>query len=130
PIVVLAVVAALATPGTQAAAERPTAASTATPEAARSPADGRDDFLDQYAATLRFTLEQPTKIQVTPEGDAVLFLRSGPRSFVADLWQLDVASRQERVLLTADGILKGADESLSVAERARRERQRIATRGI
>ena len=40
------------------------------------------EFLEQYAATYRFSLGRPASIQITRAGDAVLFLRSGPRSFV------------------------------------------------
>jgi dipeptidyl-peptidase-4 len=87
-------------------------------------------FLAQYAATYRFRLGRPTSMTPTPQGDAVLFLRSGPRSFVRDLWQLDVDSGEERVLLTAGSILKGQEERLSVEEQARRERQRLVARGI
>jgi len=96
--------------------------------AATAPAD--TSFLAQWAATYRFRLGRPTAVQVAPAGDAVLFLRSGPRSFVQDLISFDVASRRERVLLTAESVLRGADEKLSAAERARRERQRQTARGI
>jgi dipeptidyl-peptidase-4 len=88
------------------------------------------DFLEQYASTHRFQLGHPTGFRITPDGDAVLFLRSGPRSFVNDLWVLDVATGQERVLVTAEHILQGAEELLSAEERARRERMRLAARGI
>jgi len=87
-------------------------------------------FLDQYAATYHFTLGRPTAIKVSPDGDAVLFLRSGPRSFVQDLYAFDPRTGHERVLLTATSILRGATEQLSAEERARRERQRQAARGI
>ncbi len=87
-------------------------------------------FLEQYAVTYRFNLGQPSNLRVTPEGDAVLFLRSGPRSFVNDLWELDVATRRERVLLTAAQILRGAEEKLTAEERAHRERTRVATHGV
>ena len=87
-------------------------------------------FLDQYAATYHFRLGEPTSITVTPEGDAVLFLRSGARSFVQDLCEWDARTRRERVLLTAERILRGAQEHLTAEERARRERMRVASRGI
>ena len=87
-------------------------------------------FLEQYAATNHFNLGEPTGITVTPSGDAVLFLRSGPRSFVHDLWSFDVATRAERRLLTADQVLAGGTEKLSAEERARRERMRVSARGI
>ncbi len=95
-------------------------------EAASSP----DTFLAQLAATSRFSRGRPVAISLTPDGRSVLFLRSGPRSFVQDLYQYDVARREERVLLTAESILRGAEEILTPEERARRERQRQTARGI
>jgi dipeptidyl-peptidase 4 len=89
------------------------------------------EFLQQFAATNRFRLGQPGSITVTPQGDAVLFLRStGPRSFTQDLWLFDVATGTERVLLTADQILAGQQETLTAEELARRERARVSSRGI
>nr|XP_061797972.1 dipeptidyl aminopeptidase 4-like [Nerophis lumbriciformis] len=85
-------------------------------------------FLRDYAETFRFRLGQPTAVEVTD--DAVFFLRSGPRSFVTDLWQLDPATGEERRLLTAEDLLGGTEEELTAEEKARRERQRLATRGI
>ncbi|MEE8410150.1 MAG: DPP IV N-terminal domain-containing protein [Myxococcota bacterium] len=87
-------------------------------------------FLEQYAATYRFRLGKPSSINVTRDGDAVLFLRSEARSFVRNLYSFDVATRKETVLLTAEQILAGTEEELSVEEKARRERMRLAARGI
>jgi dipeptidyl-peptidase-4 len=67
---------------------------------------------------------------VTPDGKAVLFLRSPPRSFVQSLYEFDCETRRERVLLTTEQLLGGGEENLSAEEKARRERQRVATRGI
>jgi dipeptidyl-peptidase-4 len=89
-----------------------------------------DSFLSQLAATSRFRRGRPTAIKLTPDGRSVLFLRSGPRSFVQDLYEYDVARREERVLLTSGSILRGADERLTAEELARRERQRETARGI
>jgi len=89
-----------------------------------------DDFLKQYAETYRFTLGQPTAFQITDDGAAVLFLRSGPRSFVRDLYEFDLATGQERLLVLADNLLAGAAEKLTAEELARRERMRSAARGI
>jgi dipeptidyl-peptidase 4 len=89
-----------------------------------------DEFLKQFAATYRFRLGRPTAITVTPNGESVLFLRSGPRSFVQDLYEFDLATGRERVLLTADAILGGGEEKLTAEELARRERMRMASRGI
>jgi dipeptidyl-peptidase 4 len=93
-------------------------------------ATGIDPFLVQYAATRRFSSGRPASIKVTPTGDAVLFLRSGPRDNVRNLYSFDPATGQEHVLLTAEQLLKGAAEELSVEERARRERMRLSARGI
>ena len=99
------------------------------PACIAQPPDG-DEFLKQYAETYRFTLGQPTAIQVTDSGDAVLFLRSGPRSFVRDLFEFNVTTGQQRVLTTARDLLKGEQEQLTAEELARRERMRSAARGI
>jgi dipeptidyl-peptidase-4 len=87
-------------------------------------------FLDAYARTFRYTLGRPRGFRPTPDGKKVLFLRSGPRSFVQDLYEFDVASGAERVLLTADQILGGGGENLSPEEKARRERMRMTSKGI
>lgn len=87
-------------------------------------------FLEQYAATYRFGAGTPRGFSLTPDGKSVLFLRSGPRSVVQDLYEFDVATGGERVLLTADQILKGVEENLSPEEKARRERMRMSSRGI
>lgn len=87
-------------------------------------------FLEQYAVTYRFNQGHPGHVVVTPDAHSVLFLRSGPRSFVNDLYVLDVPSGEERVLLTAEQVLGGGEEALSEEERARRERMRLAARGI
>jgi dipeptidyl-peptidase-4 len=89
-----------------------------------------DAFLEQQALTHGFKLGRPARITVTPDGDAVLFTRTGPRSPVGDLYSFDVASGRETRLLSAQELLAGAAESLSDEEKARRERQRKATRGI
>jgi dipeptidyl-peptidase-4 len=89
-----------------------------------------EDFLRQYAETYRFSLGRPRSAQILPGGSAVLFLRSQPRSFVQDLYEFDCGTGGERVLLTADQILRGGDEQLSAEEKALRERLRLAARGI
>ncbi|MDB4927544.1 MAG: Dipeptidyl peptidase [Myxococcaceae bacterium] len=95
-----------------------------------TPTAHADALLDQYAETWRFRLGAPESVRVTPDGREVLFLRSGPRDFVRDLYAFDVATGLERRLLTAAELLGGAEESLTVEERARRQRMRMAARGI
>jgi dipeptidyl-peptidase-4 len=97
---------------------------------ATPPPGGDEGFLAQYAATYRFSLGTPQAYQIVPGGGTVLFLRSGPRSFVRDLWELDVASGQERLAASAEKLLGGGEESLSAEEKARRERSRLQARGI
>lgn len=87
-------------------------------------------FLEQYTATQAFRLGRPTSIQLSPQGETVLYLRSGPRSFERDLWAFDPQLGDERVLLTAQQILDGGDEILTAEEAARRERLRLTARGI
>lgn len=88
------------------------------------------EFLEQWAATSRFRSGQPASITPTADGSTWLYLRSPARSPVRDLFALEVASGRERVLLTAASLLGGADETLSAEELARRERMRLAARGI
>src|SRR5690606_38439224 len=88
------------------------------------------DFLEQYTATQAFRLGRPTAIQLSPKGETVLFLRSGPRAFERDLRAFDPQVGDERVLLTAQQILAGGDEVLTAEEAARRERLRLTARGI
>ena len=73
-------------------------------------------------------LSGPTlmKPQVSPDGARVTFLRGkeADRNRL-DLWEYDVASGQTRMLVDSSVVLPG-EEVLSEAEKARRERQRIA----
>lgn len=88
------------------------------------------EFLERYAATYRFHLGRPASIRPAPDGRSVLFLRSGPRSFVRALYELDLATGEERVLATVDALLGGAEETVTPEERARRERLRVVAKGI
>ncbi len=107
-----------------------TAPAADTPRAAAPATDGDPTFLQQYAVTMRFQLGHPTHFRWTPDGETLLFLRSAPQSPVQDLYSFDPASGTERVLLTAEQILRGTEEALSAEERARRERMRMTSRGI
>jgi len=87
-------------------------------------------FIRDYALTRGFMLGRPGLARATPDGKAVLFLRSPPRSPAMHLFEYDVATRQTRELLTPANILQGAEETLSAEEKARRERMRITARGF
>jgi dipeptidyl-peptidase 4 len=88
------------------------------------------EFLRAFAETRAFLLGRPSRIQVTPGGEAVLFLRSPPRQADHDLYQLDLGTGETRVLARASDLLGGASEEVSPEEQARRERQRITDRGL
>src|SRR5690606_136947 len=51
-----------------------------------------DSFIEAQTATLNFSLGTPARVWVAPDGGAVLFTRSGPRSFESALYALDTAS--------------------------------------
>src|SRR5438034_11599880 len=87
-------------------------------------------FLRDYAATRGFVLGRPTKAKPTPDGKAVLFLRSEARVPRMALFEFDVASGETRELLTPERLLKGAREQLSPEEKARRERMRESAGGF
>ncbi len=80
------------------------------------------------AITGNAPLSGPTlmKPKVAPDGSRVTFLRGkdSDRNQL-DLWEYDIASGQTRLLVDSKIVLPGT-ETLSDAEKARRERQRIA----
>jgi dipeptidyl-peptidase-4 len=86
------------------------------------------EYLATSTTTLGFRLGQPRFVYFAPDG-ALLFLRTGPRSRTAELFQLDTAGKVTP-LVSADKLLAGADEKLSEADKARRERTRTVTKGI
>ena len=90
-------------------------------------ADGQ--LIADSAATLNFKLGLPSALAITADG-AVLFRRTPPRAFAADLYELDSRTGAVKPLATAAELLGDAAEHLSDAEKARRERSRTATRGV
>ena len=69
------------------------------------------------------SLEHP---ELSPDGKRVTFLRGkDDNRFQLDLWEVDVASGQTRLLVDSKVLLPGA-EVLSDEEKARRERQRTS----
>lgn len=87
-------------------------------------------FLRDSAETRGYLLGRPSGIKLTPDGKSVLFLRSPPRSPALSLFEHAVETGETREVLTPDQILKGAEETLSAAEKARRERMRVSARGF
>ncbi|HEY6051705.1 MAG TPA: DPP IV N-terminal domain-containing protein, partial [Thermoanaerobaculia bacterium] len=94
------------------------------------PADRDFQFLQDYTQTKRWSLGRPVKVQPTPDGTAVLFLRSPPRTQEPRLFRFEVATGETKELITPDQVLAGKAEELSAEERARRERMRITGRGF
>jgi dipeptidyl-peptidase-4 len=85
-------------------------------------------FLTAAAETLGFDLGKPVPVAFAPDG-TLLFRRTPPRSRQAELFELDPGGRV-RSLATAETLLAGAEEKLSDADKARRERTRTQTQGI
>jgi dipeptidyl-peptidase 4 len=94
------------------------------------PTKPKDDVLKTISETNSFALGRPTHIRIVPDATAVLFLRGGPTNRSASLYELDVASGKEKLLLSAEQLLGGTQETLSVEEKAARERKRISTAGF
>src|SRR3984893_12464189 len=87
-------------------------------------------YLRDHAETRGFMLGRPMRPYPTPDGKAVLFLRSGPRSAKLGLFEFDLATKNTRELLTPEQVLKGAEEKLSPEEKAARERMRVSVGGF
>ncbi len=93
-----------------------------------------DSFPRQYARTQRLTLGEPRDLTVSPDGDRVVFARSGAGDDpVNRLWVADVSTGDEALL--ADPVelltqLTADDTDLPDEERARRERMREGAGGI
>lgn len=102
--------------------------SAARPSGADDPID--TSFLLELSVTRNYSNGRPSRISLTPDGSAVLFLRSGPRDVVQSLYEMDVATHEVRCFLRAEDLLAGKRESLSAEERAARERSRESRQGL
>ncbi|GAA3075344.1 prolyl oligopeptidase family serine peptidase [Streptomyces roseofulvus] len=88
-----------------------------------------------HARTQRFGLGVPRGFSVSPDGERVVFVRSGSGTDRTHLlWVLDLPADGgepvERVVAEPSALLAGAEEELSPEERARRERSREGSAGI
>ena len=83
-----------------------------------------NSYLRDHALTRGFMLGRPAAAKPTPDGKHVLFLRSEPRVPKMQLYEFEAATKQTRLLLSPEQLLKGAEENLSPEEKARRERMR------
>lgn len=98
--------------------------------AASASAQEPSTFFRDLAETRSYSLGQPVAPKFTPDGKTVLYLRGGPRDPVLRLYAFDIASGNERELVTPEQVLAGTEEILSAEEKARRERARVSTRGF
>ncbi|MBJ6764429.1 DPP IV N-terminal domain-containing protein [Myxococcaceae bacterium JPH2] len=87
-------------------------------------------FLRQLSETRYFSTGRPMGIQIAPDGKTVFFLRSPPSSDVMTLYAFDTTTGQTTDLLDPERLLRGAEETLTTEERARRERLRTRGRGF
>src|SRR5260370_1245470 len=83
-------------------------------------------YLRTIAQTRGFMLGRPTRPLPTPDGNAILFLRSQPRVAKLGLFEFDVASGKTRELVTPEQVLKGVEAKLSPEEKAQRARMRVS----
>ncbi|MEV3988183.1 prolyl oligopeptidase family serine peptidase [Streptomyces sp. NPDC049837] len=86
-------------------------------------------FPRQFARTRRFSLGVPGGFTVSPDGDRVLFVRTGSGSdTVARLWLYE--DGKERLLADPSGLGGDGEEDVPEAERVRRERDRATATGV
>lgn len=83
------------------------------------------------ARTLRFTLGVPRNLTVSADGRFVRFVRTPDGTTrTGQLWELDVTTGTETLLVDPSVLLGDGPEELSEQERARRERSRESAGGI
>lgn len=90
-----------------------------------------DSYPRLAARTARFTLGIPRNISVAPDGSKVWYIRTPDGvTRTGQLWEHDVATGEETVLVDPDALLGDAGEQLSDEERTRRERSRESGAGL
>ncbi|MET0449701.1 MAG: S9 family peptidase, partial [Aeromicrobium sp.] len=83
------------------------------------------------ARTLRFSLGIPRNVTVSPDGRTVRFIRTPDGvTRTGQLWEHDVATGTESLLVDPVALLGEAGEQLSAEERSRRERSRESAAGL
>jgi dipeptidyl-peptidase-4 len=87
-------------------------------------------YFRELVETRNYSLGQPISPKITPDGNAVVFLRGGPRDPVLRLYEFTIADGKLREILTPEKLLQGAEEKLTTEERSRRERERQSLRGF
>ena len=87
-------------------------------------------YFRELVETRTYSLGQPVSPKITPNGQAVIFLRGGGRDPVLRLYEFTLAGAELREILTPAALLQGAEEKLTAEERSRRERERQSLRGF
>src|SRR5215207_3092413 len=83
------------------------------------------------ARTLRFTLGIPRNVTVSPDGRTVRFIRTPDGvTRTGQLWEYDVESATESLLVDPVELLGEVGEQLSAEEKSRRERSRESAVGL
>lgn len=92
---------------------------------------GGDTFPRQYARTRRLTLGEPRDIRLNPAGTVAYFLRSRSGADpVTCLWAVDTTTGHEHLVVDPATLDQSGGDTMSDAERARRERLRESAEGI
>ena len=94
------------------------------------PMEPDPSFLSEITRTQSYSLGRPFAFRVSPDGKTVFFLRASQKTPRADLFELDVERKEERLIASAEMLLAGKKEKLSTAEKAARERKRIKIGGF
>ena len=109
--------------------------------ACSSPGPVTQSTLDPSANHPKLTIERlfddpdlngpsPRALTVSPDGQRVTYLKEKDTDFLRlDLWEFDLSSGKNRILVDSNDFLKG-EENLSSEEKGRRERLRIKSTGI
>ena len=88
-------------------------------------------FPRHSARTLRFSLGAPRNFTISPDGQRVVYVRSGSGTDrTGRLFELELNSKSTREIVNPLDLLKSGDEKISVEEQVRRERAREAAAGI
>jgi dipeptidyl-peptidase-4 len=87
-------------------------------------------YFRELVETRNYSLGQPVKPELTPDGKAVVFLRGGARDPVLRLYEFTIADGKLREILTPEKLLQGAEEKLTAEEKSRRERARQSLKGF
>lgn len=83
------------------------------------------------ARTVRFTLGVPRNLTVAPDGRTVRFVRTPDGiTRTGQIWEYDVATQTESLLVDPAALLGEDGEQLSAEEKSRRERSRESAAGV